>query len=160
MGYGVMTEDAIRQEPALAALDDTTLAVRNLIGASQDLTVRMARVMRMNVTDMTAITLLTEHGPMGATELADRLGIRVASTTVLVDRLERAGHVERARDTVDRRRVTVTETAAARTASLSAWLPAIQEIDDVCRSLSDTERVFALDLLTRLTAAMERGGRS
>jgi DNA-binding MarR family transcriptional regulator len=160
IGCGVMTEDAIRQEPALAALDDATLAVRTLIGASQDLTVRMARVMQMNVTDMTAITLLTEHGPMGATELAGRLGIRLASTTVLVDRLERAGHLERVRDTVDRRRVTVTATAAARTVSLSAWLPAIQEIDDVCHSLSDTERVFALDLLTRLTAAMGRGGRS
>lgn len=150
----------MREEPALAALDDATLAVRTLIGASQDLTARMARAMGINLTDMTAILLLTERGPMGATELAGRLGIRLASTTVLVDRLEQAGHVERVRDTVDRRRVTVTETAAARAASLSAWLPAIKQIDDVCRSLSDTERQFTLDLLARLTAAMERGGRS
>jgi DNA-binding MarR family transcriptional regulator len=155
---GVMRD--ARQEPALAALGEVTLAVRALIGASQDLTARMARVMGMNLTDMTAILLLTDRGPMGATELAARLGIRLASTTVLVDRLEQAGHLERVRDTVDRRRVTVTETAAARAASLSAWLPAIQEIDDVCHSLSDTEQVFALDLLARLTAAMERGGRS
>lgn len=155
-----MSEEAIRGEPGLAALDDATLAVRTLIGVSQDLTVRVARVLRMNVTDLTAITLLTEHGPMGATELAGRLGIRLASTTVLVDRLERAGHVERVRDTVDRRRVTVTETAAARAASLAAWLPAIQEIDEVCGSLSTAQRAFAIDLLGRLTAAMERGGRS
>lgn len=150
----------MREEPALAALDDATLAVRTLIGASQDLTARMARAMGMNLTDMTAILLLTERGPMGATELAGHLGIRLASTTVLVDRLEQAGHVERVRDTVDRRRVTVTETAAARAASLSAWLPAIKQIDDVCRSLSDTERQFTLDLLARLTAAMERGGQA
>lgn len=155
----VMPRD-MRQEPALAALDDATLAVQALISSSQDLTTRMARAMRMNLTDMTAILLLTEHGPMGATELAGRLGIRLASTTVLVDRLERAGHLERVRDTADRRRVTVTETAAARAASLSAWQPVIQEIDDVCTSLTDAERVFALDLLARLASAMERGGRS
>jgi DNA-binding MarR family transcriptional regulator len=155
-----MTDEAIRQEPALAALDDTTLAVRDLIGASQDLTVRMARRMDMNVSDMRAIVLLTEHGPVGGAELARRLGISSAATTVLVDRLEHAGHVERVRDTVDRRRVTVTETPAARTAALHAWLPAIQEIDEVCRSLSESERAFARDLLGRLAAAMTRSGRS
>lgn len=150
----------MRQEPALAALDDATLAVQALISASQDLTTRMAQVMRMNLTDMTAILLLTEHGPMGAAELAGRLGIRPASTTVLVDRLQQAGHLERVRDTADRRRVTVTGTAAARAACQSAWLPAIHDIDDVCTALTDTERMFALDLLAKLASAMERAGRS
>lgn len=154
-----MTDEAIRREPGLAELDDTTLAVRALISASQDLTVRMARRMGVNVSDMTAILWLSEHGPVGGAELARRLGISSAATTVLVDRLERAGHVERVRDTVDRRRVTLTETAEARAAALRAWLPAIQEIDEVSRSLSEPERVFARDLLTRLTAAMTRGGR-
>ena len=154
-----MTDEAIRQEPALAALDDTTLAVRALISASQDLTVRMARRMGINVSDMTAILWITEHGPVGGAELARRLGISSAATTVLVDRLERAGHVERVRDTVDRRRVTLTETPAARAATLRAWLPAIQEIDEVSRSLSEPERAFALDLLNRLTAAMAANAR-
>ena len=154
-----MTDEAIRRQPALEALDDLTIAVNRLVGASRDLTVRMARAMRMNLTDMTAILVLSEHGPMGATELADRLGIRLASTTVLVDRLEAAGHVERVRDTADRRRVTLTETAAARTASWSAWQPAIARIDDVARSLTEQERALAHDLLERLTAAMDGGGR-
>ena len=150
---------AIRGQPGLAGLDDATLAVNDVIGAARDLTVRAAGVMGMNTTDMQAIHLLVEFGPMGTTQLAERLGIRLASTTVLVDRLERAGHVERVRDTVDRRRVVVTETAAARAASQDAWLPAITKIDEVCRSLSDSERTFALDLLARLRAAMDRGAR-
>ena len=94
---------AVRRQPGLAELDDTTLAVRALITASQDLTVRMARRMGVNVSDMTAILWLSEHGPVGSAELARRLGISTAATTVLVDRLERAWHVERVRDTVDRR---------------------------------------------------------
>lgn len=155
-----MTGDATRGvPPEIAALDVATMAVRNLIDASQDLAARMARLMGMNVTDMKAILLLSENGPLGATELADRLGLAMASTTALVDRLERAGHVERIRDLVDRRRVTITGTTAARAAVLTAWVPAIQTIDDVCRSLTDTEREFALDLLARLTAAIQRGGR-
>lgn len=155
-----MADDATRGVPQeLATLDVATDAVRGLIDASQDLAARMARVMGMNVSDMKAILLLSEGRALGASELADRLGLAMASTTALVDRLERAGHVERVRDTVDRRRVTVTGTTAARTAVLTAWVPAFQEIDDVCRSLTATEREMALDLLSRLTAAVHRCGR-
>lgn len=151
----------MRPEPAaIAALDDTTLAVRDLIGASQDLTVRMARRMNMNVSDMKAILLLAENGPMGSAALARRLGMSSAATTILVDRLERTGHLERIRDTVDRRRVTVTETDAARAALLHAWLPTIRELDEVCRSLPESQQAFARDLLSRLRAAMTRSGQS
>lgn len=145
-------------EGELEELDATTLAVRDLIGASRELVGRMAQVMGMNSTDMSAIGMLTQHGPMGAAELARRLGIRSASATVLVDRLERAGHVERVRDTVDRRRVVVTDTAAARAAALEAWLPSIREIDRICHTLSDAERAFALDFLHQVTAAIDRAG--
>ncbi|WP_166659949.1 MarR family winged helix-turn-helix transcriptional regulator [Actinomycetospora succinea] len=151
-----MSDDAIREEPALAALDDTTLAVRRLISASQDLTVRTARRLAMNVSDMTAIMQLSEHGPMGVAELARRLGVSSPATSVLVDRLEKAGHVARVRDTLDRRRVRITDTPAGRAATLAAWLPAIEEIDEVSRSLSASERDVARDLLDRLTRAMAR----
>ncbi|MGL5927482.1 MAG: MarR family winged helix-turn-helix transcriptional regulator [Dermatophilaceae bacterium] len=154
-----MTDDAIRRVPGLAELDATTLAVRTLIGAAQDLTVRMSRRMGVNVSDMTAILWLTEHEPVGGAELARRLGISTAATTVLVDRLERAGYVERVRSTTDRRRVTLTTTSEAQAATLRAWLPAIQEIDEVGRSLSEPERVFARDLLGRLIAAMSDSAR-
>lgn len=154
-----VTDDAIRRQPALAHLDDTTLAVQRLISASQDLTVRTARRMAMNLSDMTAIMQLSEHGPMGVGELADRLGVSSPATTVLVDRLERDGHVERVRDTADRRRVRITDTDAGRAATLEAWLPAIRQIDEVCRSLSDAERAFTIEVLGRLAAAMARGSR-
>ncbi|MEV8371481.1 MarR family winged helix-turn-helix transcriptional regulator [Kribbella sp. NPDC056861] len=156
-----MSEDATHGVPAeIAELDPATDAVRALIDASQDLAGRMARVMGMNASDMRAILLLSENEALGASDLADRLGLAMASTTALVDRLERAGHVKRVRDSVDRRRVTITGTTAARIAVLTAWVPAIQTIDEVCQSLTDTERQFALDLLGRLTTAIQAGGRS
>ncbi|WP_197519688.1 MarR family winged helix-turn-helix transcriptional regulator [Pseudonocardia sp. HH130630-07] len=157
-----MTDEAtrrIRRQPAFAELNSTTLAVRSLIGAAQDLTARTARGMGMNLSDMTAIMQLSEHGPMGVAELARRLGVSPPATTVLVDRLERSGHLERVRDTADRRRVRITDTAAGRACTERAWLPAIQEIDEICRSLSEPDQVVARDLLGRLTAAMARSDR-
>ena len=144
----------------LDRLDDLTLAVRDLIGASRELGGRMATVMGMNANDMTAIGELVQHGPLGAGELAERLGIRSASATVLIDRLERAGHAERVRDTVDRRRVVVVDTAAARAANLAAWLPVVRDIDEVCRALPAAERATALRLLERITTVVGRGGRA
>jgi DNA-binding MarR family transcriptional regulator len=146
-------------ETEIAAFDATTFAVRDLIGASQDLVVRMARAMRMNVTDMTAIHLLGEHGPMGAAELAERLGIRSASATVLIDRLEAAGHVERAPHPTDRRRVTLAATPDAQAHAVHVWLPSLRAIDDVGRSLSPDEAVVVRSFLARLAAAMHRAGR-
>ena len=144
----------------LERLDPATLAVRDLIGASRELVGRMAQVIGMNANDMAAIGVLTQFGPMGVTQLAYRLGIRSASATLLVDRLERAGHVERVRHTTDRRRVVVTDTAAARAVTLEAWLPVVREIDEVCRTLTEGERTFVLDFLHRVTAATEHGGRT
>ncbi|NWJ71351.1 MarR family transcriptional regulator, partial [Pseudonocardia sp. ICBG1122] len=118
-------DETIRALPGLADLDDVSLAVSGLIAASQDLVVRTARTMGIGVTDMTAIMVLTEHGPMGATRLAGRLGITLASTTVLADRLERAGYVARERDAEDRRRVTPSRRRRRGPGRAgAAWLPA------------------------------------
>lgn len=154
-----MSDDRVAAlEAEISGLDPATTAVRDVIDASRELTGRMARRMEMNANDMAALGLLGVHGPMGAAELARRLGISSASVTVMVDRLERAGHAERVRDTTDRRRVVLTHTDDARRTSLEAWLPVIRGIDEVCRSLSDDDRAVALDFLRRITAAIDRGG--
>lgn len=148
---------AQRLESRIGELDPATIAVRGFIGASQDLTGRMARLMDTNVSDMTAVIFLASGGPAGAAELADHVGMTRAATTALVDRLERQGMVERVRSSVDRRRVRISTTPAARVAALTAWMPAIEELDRVCRSLSESERATLCEVLDRLGAAMQRG---
>jgi DNA-binding MarR family transcriptional regulator len=137
-------------DPELEHLDPATLAVRDLIGASRELVGRMARRMGMNATDMSAIGALVQNGPMGATRLADHLSIRSASATLMIDRLERSGHVERRRDPDDRRRVVVAETPAARAASLQAWAPLVLAIDAHAASLPPSEREVVVEFLTRV----------
>ncbi|WP_299569377.1 MarR family transcriptional regulator [uncultured Williamsia sp.] len=132
-------------------LDPATVAVRDMVGASRELTGRMAAHMGMNANDMAAIGELTLNGPLGVADLARHLGIRSASATAMVDRLEQAGHVVRARDDVDRRRVTVTETPTARQASFEAWAPTISAIDDVCRRLDARDRAVVTRFLDEIT---------
>jgi DNA-binding MarR family transcriptional regulator len=141
-------------------LDPATLAVRDAIAGSRELVGRMAQRMGMGVNDMSAIGELVQHGPMGPSELARRLGIRTASATLMIDRLEQAGHVRRVRDTVDRRRVTVTETDAARRVSEDAWGPVVQAIDAYCASLPDAERETVLRFFGHLSDVIARSAPS
>ncbi|GAA2059163.1 MarR family winged helix-turn-helix transcriptional regulator [Williamsia deligens] len=145
-------------DETFADLDPATVAVRDLVGASRELTGRMASLMGMNPNDMSAIGALTLGGPMGVADLARHLSIRSASATAMVDRLEQAGHVVRTRDSDDRRRVTVTETPAARKASFEAWAPTIGAIDAVCRDLGEDDRAVVCAFLRQITAIVEGSG--
>ncbi|PRX99551.1 MarR family winged helix-turn-helix transcriptional regulator [Allonocardiopsis opalescens] len=59
--------------------------------------------------------------PMTPGRLGSALRLPSASVTALVDRLERAGHVRRVRDTGDRRRVLLVPSPAARRARDAYW---------------------------------------
>lgn len=53
--------------------------------------------------------------PLSPAQLSRQIGMTSGATTVLVDRLEAAGHVTRHRESVDRRRVTLRPTQESRT---------------------------------------------
>ncbi|GAA1859120.1 MarR family winged helix-turn-helix transcriptional regulator [Actinomadura bangladeshensis] len=57
--------------------------------------------------DVAALLLLEMRGPLAVGAIADELGLPSASTTRLVDRLEKAGYARRVRDEHDRRKVGV-----------------------------------------------------
>ncbi|MFC9624748.1 MarR family winged helix-turn-helix transcriptional regulator [Streptomyces sp. NPDC056930] len=63
---------------------------------------------------MAVLSALVDFGPHVQRELASRLGIDRSDMVKIVDDLAVAGLVHRARDTADRRRVTVTTTRAGR----------------------------------------------
>lgn len=53
------------------------------------------------------LIVLSLEGPLSVSELADRVGLTVATTSLLVGELSRAGLVERSEDEQDRRRTIV-----------------------------------------------------
>jgi DNA-binding MarR family transcriptional regulator len=78
--------------------------------------------------------------PMGPRELSERLGITSAAATDLVDRLERAGHLERHRDAVDCRRVHLIPTTSALDQVAKELRPLIAMLEAVAERYSDAER--------------------
>ncbi len=68
---------------------------------------RYGELAGVGYTDVMALGNLYGDGPLGAATLATRLGITRSSVTALIDRLERAGLVERQPDPGDRRRLRV-----------------------------------------------------
>ncbi|WP_199442423.1 MarR family winged helix-turn-helix transcriptional regulator [Umezawaea beigongshangensis] len=138
----------------LPELTELTVAVRHLINASRELSARLSRELGVNGTDMAALSLLEQHGPMGPSELAASLGIRSASVTVLIDRLEQAGHVERVRSSSDRRRVAVMTTPSAHRATLGAVVPTIRAIDEISRGLDEHDQQVVRRFLDAVTRTM------
>ena len=74
----------------------------------------VARWAGLNATDLQCAGLLMLDGPLAPSELAARTGLSSGGAiTAVIDRLEAAGLVHRARDGVDRRRVLVMPDADA-----------------------------------------------
>ncbi|KQV06608.1 MarR family transcriptional regulator [Leifsonia sp. Root112D2] len=90
------------------------IAVREWREAEQRLRFESRTEMKLNETDMKALRFLVasknleENVTPGA--LAEHLSISTASTTKLLDRLETAGHIERAPHPTDRRALTISIT--------------------------------------------------
>lgn len=61
----------------------------------------------LNTTDLECLDLIQLQGRVSAGELAAATGLTSGAVTALIDRLERAGYVERVDDPADRRRVLV-----------------------------------------------------
>jgi DNA-binding MarR family transcriptional regulator len=93
--------------------------------------------------------------PASPTLLSQELRLTTASTTVLLGRLERAGHVHRTARTDDRRRVDVTVTAAARQLGWAFFGPVIDVTRAVLAARTVDERAVIDQFLDDLVAALQ-----
>ncbi|MCM3659250.1 MarR family transcriptional regulator [Agromyces mediolanus] len=93
-------------------------ALRGWHAAAEQMSEASRRYMRLNQTDMRAIRFLIAARNQGLVvtpgALAEHLGISSASTTKLLDRLERGGHVTRAPHPSDRRALAIAVTEHTR----------------------------------------------
>lgn len=128
-------------------LDDVINAVRE---ANADI----ARRLDLGATDVAALEHLLRDGPLGPSELADRLRIRRASVTLLLDRLEAAGHTTRVPDPHDRRRVAVAATPHAQAEAARVMAPLLDAVVAVAQSLPDERRAAAADYLRDVATAL------
>ncbi|MUN64232.1 MarR family transcriptional regulator [Kocuria sediminis] len=120
--------------------------------------------MGMGETDLLALRHLLEAARSGRTvsprDLAARLGISSASTTTLLDRLTKSGHVRREPHPTDRRALIVTATESA-DREVRATLAAVHErMMAAAQSLTPEQAEVVAGFLHRMRDAVDGGGPS
>ena len=113
----------------------------------------------LGATDVRALIALLDVERAGEaaspTRLARELRLTTASTTVLLDRLERAGHVHRTPRTDDRRRVDVSVTDSAKELGWAFFGPVIDAVRTVLDQRSTAERAVIDRFLDDLADALQ-----
>lgn len=139
---------------------EPTWALWEVMRAATDAGHELAARIGLPYNDVRALGLLTEsEDPLGPVELGHRLGMRSASATELVDRLEASGHVRRVRHPRDRRRVILEVTDTGRDAVLAELGPLLARFDRVADGLGP-EGTAAVVAYLRAIAAEQRAYRA
>lgn len=134
--------------------DDLSVRVRALARALATFTATVARILGLAPSDVLALEHLFAEGPLGPADIAGRLGMTTPAATALVDRLERAGHVERRPHPTDRRRLAVVPTPQAEAAAYAAIADVIAGMADVGAHLSPAERAVVARYLDGTIAVL------
>jgi DNA-binding MarR family transcriptional regulator len=137
-------------------------ALRRYRAAEQEMRRRTRFAMGMGETDLVAVRYLLgaqrTDRVVTAKELAQHLEISSASTTVLIDRLERSGHVRRERHPTDRRAVIVTATSGSDREVRSTFGRMHDAMLDVVRGLDDEELRVVQTFLERMCDVVDEAG--
>ncbi|WP_068158949.1 MarR family winged helix-turn-helix transcriptional regulator [Rhodococcus phenolicus] len=118
-----------------------------------------ARLHGLHATDVRALIALLDAARAGTIAtpgwLGRQLGLNSASTTALVDRLEKSGLISRERDAQDRRRVRLQVTESAERLGWDFFGPLIGRAVGVLDSFSP-EQIAAIDeFLSRMRTVVE-----
>ncbi|HWC86423.1 MAG TPA: MarR family transcriptional regulator [Solirubrobacteraceae bacterium] len=99
------------------------------------------------------LVVIIEAGPLSQAALGETLFIDRTTIVAVVDELERAGYVERGRDSSDRRVHSLHATPAGRNALGAAEQVASRIHDEILGDLDGAEREQLAELLARIAGA-------
>lgn len=117
--------------------------------------VMLGRLLGLTESDVLAVQHLAREGRMTPSALGARLHLTSGGTTALLQRLARAGHVERHRHPSDRRSVLIGLSPSVQERAGSVLAPYVAELDRLVVSLSDGER----ETVERFLAGVAGAGR-
>lgn len=132
--------------PPLSAL------LYELLLASEEAGRVMAAELGVGANDATALQRLLTHGPEGPVDLGRALGIGSAAATILADRLERAGHVERRPHPDDRRRLQLVPTQHAERDVWRVLSPLLVLVNEAAADFDPAEQEVIASYLTAVSA--------
>jgi DNA-binding MarR family transcriptional regulator len=110
----------------------------------------------LNVTDMECLRLLFQKGIATPSELARHTGLTSGATTAMLDRLERAGLIERRPNPDDRRGTLVTPAKSAAEKAASWFESARNAQDELISSYLESELEIIVDVFERFTKLWEQ----
>jgi DNA-binding MarR family transcriptional regulator len=139
-----------RDQPAQPELlDELFTAVRHMSVETMLLSAVVAERIGINPTDLTWLALIEPSGEVTAGELAELSGLTTGAVTGLIDRLERAGFVERKRDPDDRRKVFVRPNQANPDRIEPHFARASEQVRELWSNYSDEQLVLLKDFFMR-----------
>lgn len=115
----------------------------------------VAEKMGLSVTEHKALDLLSRSGPVSAGRLAELTGLTSGAITGMVDRLEKAGFVERMADPRDRRKVIIRSVDAKYEDVVWIFDSLGQAVNELLRGYSDEELAVIHAFVTRTVQLME-----
>lgn len=141
--------------PAPPPSSEAARALREVLRIAGDTRAALARRLGIGATDAAAIDhLVSSPEPLGPVELGNRLGIRSASATALVDRLAQAGHVARNPHPHDRRRLSLQVTEGAVGEALDALRPMLVGVDRAVARLTPEQAEATAAFLREVAQVM------
>ena len=140
-------------EERTALIESLSLAMRKVIVETVLLFDTLAERIGINATDMQCLNILDYEGPVPAGRLAELTGLTTGAITAAIDRLERAGYVQRVRDPHDRRRVVIQPMPQE---GQEMFETIDQTWKDLCSRFSDKELTVILSFMNTLYQ-MNRG---
>lgn len=138
-----------RRAELLAALDR---AMRTMSAQAVMHSQAVADRLELASSDVECLDLLLLHGEMAAGRLAALTGLTTGAITGVVDRLERAGYVRRARDPRDRRKVIVQPLLERAAEAAPIFQPMSEAMNALFARYTDEELALILDFSTRASS--------
>ncbi|WP_435613066.1 MarR family winged helix-turn-helix transcriptional regulator [Streptomyces sp. bgisy159] len=146
--------------PAAGAPGDAqsfAVALRRTIGEVNRLVHGFAQAQGLHPTDVQALSfVLDSPDPPTPGQLREHLGLTSGAVTACLDRLERAGHVRRIRESADRRIVHVHYVEGARAAARTYFMPLARAEEQTRRQFDEGELAVVLRYLTALNTELGR----
>lgn len=149
-------------ERASARRDGRTLDDGDIRGRVQQVTIRQQRFERflsrelgIDQGGLEVLDHLLSMGPATPTELAHKLEISTAAMTLVLNRLEAAGHISRERHPSDGRKLIVTPSEQIAADARACVMPLIDGVEDLIGSLSTEEAAVVGAFLERLVGVYD-----
>ncbi|MDW8807354.1 MarR family winged helix-turn-helix transcriptional regulator [Streptomyces scabiei] len=138
--------------PATATdLHAFAVALRRMNGEINRLVHAFAGDHGLHATDVQALAaILDADAPMTPKRLREHLGLTSGAVTACVDRLERAGHVRRVRESADRRVVHLYYASDARAAARTYFRPLAEATDAARARFTGDELAVVLSFLAAM----------